>query len=282
LLVFALQVWALKSKSGDMRIAVINKDGQQSCTVNVNLDKQYCKQATLSRLLSPGGVLGKADITWQGQTYENAGYTGKLQGQQQLQQLLPQAQSNSSCVFAVSVSASSAALLVSKASVSRIQAESAALRIGKPQAAASPTSQTLAGPANRPTPIAKQEAAAALQRGSNTARPAAAMRVGTTAAAGRARTVAATTVPVTAVGAGMRISKPQQKPASGSATTKTTHTNKAIAAPERASSVLRVGAHKAAPVSAAGPAMRASKPKKAPVTAARTAASTGKTNKQHG
>jgi hypothetical protein len=81
-----------------MRIAIINKDGQQSCTVNINLGQQYCKQATLSRMLSPNGLLGKADITWQGQTYENAGYTGKLQGQQLLRKCRPTAAACLQCL----------------------------------------------------------------------------------------------------------------------------------------------------------------------------------------
>jgi hypothetical protein len=161
-----LQVWALTSRAGDLRMAIINKDEQQSCNVNIKLDKQYCKQASLSRLLSPGGLLGKAGITWQGQSYENAGYTGKLQGQQQLQQLLPQAQANSSCVFAVPIPAASAALLVSKALVASRATESSALRIGKPKAAAGVVAKTATKEAKIGLPAAS---AAAARRGDGSA-----------------------------------------------------------------------------------------------------------------
>lgn len=242
------QVWALKSKSGELRVALINKDEQQGCSVSVKLGKQYCNQAILSRLLSPGGLLGKAGITWQGQSYANAGYTGKLQGQLQLQQLLPQAQANSSCVYTVPVPAASAALLVSKATTPPAPVDSAALRVSKPAAVTA-------------------ETAKAATKGAKAAQPAA-------AAAARRGDVSA-----------LRVGKPQT-PGPGAATKSSTATAASLpqadrvkAALARAGSALRVGASQAPRVAAAGTPMHSSKPKPVSAVASRTAPRDGQPTK---
>jgi hypothetical protein len=277
-------------------VAIINKDEKKSCNIKIKVEKQYCKQATLSRLLSPGGLLGKAGITWQGQTYENAGFTGKLQGQPQLQQLLPQTQTSSSCIFAVPVFAASAALLVSKAVALPVQTESAALRVPRPTVV----------PAVSP----KAAAAAAVHsvEGTKFAKPIAgmtrrvdgsALRVGkpqvkpviqptsSSITTGNAAAVSAQVQKVTStqMQAGKLQAKSVSKPAAGAATgTPVTASQLVIsnkAEQGRASSALRVAAPRVLParaavlhqpLAAAGKAARTSKPKAAPAKAFSAAA----------
>lgn len=111
-----LQVWGLMADNGDMRVVIINKDDAIHCNMKVWFDDaRYCKKpGTLSRLL-PGedGIKSKTGITWQGQTYEGSGYSGKLQGAKLTQQIQPEDFSKmGKCGFQVPVPASSAALLV--------------------------------------------------------------------------------------------------------------------------------------------------------------------------
>jgi hypothetical protein len=112
-----VQVWALRADNGDLRVALINKDDTGNCNMKLWIDdKRFCRTANISRLL-PGqaGLKSKGNITWQGQTYENAGFTGKIQGTQVTQTIEPkQYPKVGRCGFEIPVPASSAALLVAK------------------------------------------------------------------------------------------------------------------------------------------------------------------------
>jgi hypothetical protein len=109
-----VQVYALKSDSGDVRIALINKDVDKPCNVDVRVDAKFCSnKATLSRML-PGsrGIFTKGGITWMGQTYENSGLTGKLQGHVEQVAVRPQLFAGKPCSYNIGLPAASAALLV--------------------------------------------------------------------------------------------------------------------------------------------------------------------------
>lgn len=116
-LLLLLQVWALRADNGDLRIALINKDDAINCNMKLWIDdKRFCRTASISKLL-PGqaGIKSKGNITWQGQTYENAGFTGKIQGSTVVMQIeSKQYPKVGKCGFEVPVPASSAALLVAK------------------------------------------------------------------------------------------------------------------------------------------------------------------------
>lgn len=112
-----MKVWALRADNGDLRIALINKDDAINCNMKLWIDdKRFCRTASISKLL-PGqaGIKSKGNITWQGQTYENAGFTGKIQGSTVVMQIeSKQYPKVGKCGFEVPVPASSAALLVAK------------------------------------------------------------------------------------------------------------------------------------------------------------------------
>jgi hypothetical protein len=95
---------------------LINKDAKRNCNARVKVPGQYCKSSALTRLLpGPKGILGKGGITWQGQSYENAGHDGELQGQKEVQWVNERMFKDGRCGFEIAVPAASAALIVSKA-----------------------------------------------------------------------------------------------------------------------------------------------------------------------
>lgn len=109
-----MQVYALKADGGDVRIALINKDVDKPCNIDVRVDAKFCSnKATLSRML-PGskGIFSKGGISWMGQTYENAGFEGKLQGQVEQAIVRPQLSAGKPCSYNIGLPAASAALLV--------------------------------------------------------------------------------------------------------------------------------------------------------------------------
>jgi hypothetical protein len=98
-------------------VALINKDDTADCNMKLWIDdKRFCRTASISRLLPGGqGIKSKGNITWQGQTYENAGFTGKIQGSRTTLVIEPkQYPKVGRCGFEIPVQASSAALLVAK------------------------------------------------------------------------------------------------------------------------------------------------------------------------
>lgn len=117
-----MQIWALKADKGDLRIVFLNKDEALNCNVKVMVDKPYCgSPASLARLLSgPSGIFSKGDeITWQGQTYANAGFSGQIQGQKQVQVLKPQLTKDpAKCRFEVPIPYASGGVLIAKRSAS--------------------------------------------------------------------------------------------------------------------------------------------------------------------
>jgi hypothetical protein len=58
---------------------------------------------------------GKGGITWQGQTYDNAGHDGELQGDKVVQWVDKRTFKDGRCGFEIALPAASAALIVSKA-----------------------------------------------------------------------------------------------------------------------------------------------------------------------
>ncbi|WIA13252.1 hypothetical protein OEZ85_006841 [Tetradesmus obliquus] len=109
-----IKVYALKSDGGDVRIALINKDVDKPCNVDVRVDSKFCSnKASLSRML-PGrlGIFSKGGITWHGQTYENSGFTGKLQNAVEQVAVRPQLFAGKPCSYNIGLPAASAALLV--------------------------------------------------------------------------------------------------------------------------------------------------------------------------
>lgn len=98
----------------------MNKDGNTSCNMQIQLANltaaatvRYCKQASVTRLLSgPDGLLSKGGISWQGQTYDGAGFDGRIQGQKQVELVQALRINNTTCAYEISVQAASAALLV--------------------------------------------------------------------------------------------------------------------------------------------------------------------------
>ncbi|WIA42782.1 hypothetical protein OEZ86_008721 [Tetradesmus obliquus] len=112
-----MKIWALKADMGDLRMALLNKDEARNCNVRLIVDPQYCKKAgILTRLLpGPEGIFSKGMITWQGQTYEGSGLTGKIQGSKTVQQLMPvKTKDGKRCKFEVPVPSASGAILVAK------------------------------------------------------------------------------------------------------------------------------------------------------------------------
>eukprot|EP00882_Tetradesmus_deserticola_P013347 GHRQ01014170.1.p1 GENE.GHRQ01014170.1~~GHRQ01014170.1.p1 ORF type:complete len:185 (-),score=28.84 GHRQ01014170.1:197-751(-) len=110
------QVWALRADNGDLRVALINKDDVGNCNMKLLIDdKRFCRTASISRLLPGDKGLKSKDITWQGQSYVGAGFTGKIQGSKVVQFIQPkQYPKTGRCGFEIPVRASSAALLIAK------------------------------------------------------------------------------------------------------------------------------------------------------------------------
>jgi hypothetical protein len=76
-----MKVWALLAEGGGLRVAVLNKDIDAACDVELTLDGDYCaSEATVSRLLPGGkGMASKDGITWRGRSYDG-GADGLLKG----------------------------------------------------------------------------------------------------------------------------------------------------------------------------------------------------------
>eukprot|EP00882_Tetradesmus_deserticola_P012264 GHRQ01012998.1.p1 GENE.GHRQ01012998.1~~GHRQ01012998.1.p1 ORF type:complete len:237 (+),score=52.89 GHRQ01012998.1:871-1581(+) len=111
-----MKVWALRADNGDLRVALINKDDVGNCNMKLLIDdKRFCRTASISRLLPGDKGLKSKDITWQGQSYVGAGFTGKIQGSKVVQFIqLKQYPKTGRCGFEIPVRASSAALLIAK------------------------------------------------------------------------------------------------------------------------------------------------------------------------
>lgn len=108
-----LQIWALRTDNGRLRIVLINKDEFINCNMRINIPGSYCgKPASMTRMLpNRFGMRAKGGIYFQGQTYENAGYSGRLQGQYESFALAPQKFKDGKCGFKVPMPAASAALV---------------------------------------------------------------------------------------------------------------------------------------------------------------------------
>jgi hypothetical protein len=116
LLLLLLQIHALKADNGDLRIMLLNKDAKLNCNARVKVPGQYCKTSALTRLLpGPQGLNGKGGISWQGQTYDNAGHDGELQGEKVVQWVDKRTFKDGRCGFEIALPAATAALIVSKA-----------------------------------------------------------------------------------------------------------------------------------------------------------------------
>lgn len=111
-----MQVWALKADNGQIRIVLINKDELINCNIRVNIPSNLCgKPATLTRMVPNNqGMYAKGGIYFQGQTYENAGYSGQLQGKYESFSVPAQKFSDGKCGFKVPVPAASAALVLTR------------------------------------------------------------------------------------------------------------------------------------------------------------------------
>lgn len=107
-------MYALKADgTGGVRVALINKDLNKSCNVDIRIDEKYCSNnATVSRLLpGPLGIYSKAGITWRGQHYMTAATSGKLQGNVEKAHVKPQLFAGKPCSFNIALPAATAALL---------------------------------------------------------------------------------------------------------------------------------------------------------------------------
>jgi hypothetical protein len=68
-----LKVWSLVADSGDLRVAVLNKDAKIGCNVEITVDPEYCGPVgNLSRLMPGwGGMDSKVGILWRNMSYES-------------------------------------------------------------------------------------------------------------------------------------------------------------------------------------------------------------------
>jgi hypothetical protein len=111
------QLWGLKTNAGDVRAVVINKDGWKDCNIDLAIPEWACKSTgTLIRLL-PGknGINSKGGgMTIWGQTYENAGYTGKLQNQKHSSQVWPWKDKSQRSVYSFSVPRATGVIMICK------------------------------------------------------------------------------------------------------------------------------------------------------------------------
>jgi hypothetical protein len=97
-----------------LRIAVLNKDIDKSCNMEIKLERSHCQgKANLSRMLPGyGGIVSKAGVTIRGQHYMEAGITGQIQGQQESEEVAPVPLPDGSCKLVVSVPAITGTILV--------------------------------------------------------------------------------------------------------------------------------------------------------------------------
>jgi hypothetical protein len=109
-----LQLYAVKAANEELRIAILNKDIDKSCNMELKLEHTHCQgKATLSRMLpGHGGIFSKAGVTIRGQHYMEAGITGKIQGKVESEALAPIAMPDGSCKIVVSAPAITGTILV--------------------------------------------------------------------------------------------------------------------------------------------------------------------------
>jgi hypothetical protein len=109
-----LQLWAVKGAEDELRIAILNKDIDKSCNMEIKLERSHCQgKANLSRMLPGyGGIFSKAGVTIRGQHYMEAGITGQIQGKQESEEIAPVALPDGSCKLVVSVPAITGTILV--------------------------------------------------------------------------------------------------------------------------------------------------------------------------
>ncbi|KAF6259983.1 hypothetical protein COO60DRAFT_937688 [Scenedesmus sp. NREL 46B-D3] len=111
-----LKIHALRANNGELRIMLLNKDAQRNCNARIKVPGQYCKTSALTRLLpGPQGMRSKGGISWQGQTYHNAGHEGEIKGQKEVQWVDRKTFKDGRCGFEIAMPAATAALIVSKA-----------------------------------------------------------------------------------------------------------------------------------------------------------------------
>lgn len=106
-----MKVWSLLADDGSLRVAILNKDGDASCNVNVNLEGRFCgKSGRLSRLM-PGikGMDSYRGITWQGQTYDET-TNGYRRGDRAVDYVAPR-YANGKCSMTVPMPPASGAVL---------------------------------------------------------------------------------------------------------------------------------------------------------------------------
>lgn len=110
-----LQIHALRAPT-EVRVALLNKDIEKSCNLDLVLEDKFCtKNAVLSWLLpGPQGMMSKGGITWQGQHYLDAGTTGKLGGVRQVMPVPLRRFGDGRCGYTVAMPAATGALLVLK------------------------------------------------------------------------------------------------------------------------------------------------------------------------
>jgi hypothetical protein len=110
-----LQIHALRA-STEVRIALLNKDIEKSCNLDLAVENNFCTEnAVLSWLLpGPKGMMSKGGITWQGQHYLDAGTTGKLGGIKQVMAAPLRHFGDGRCGYTVAMPAATGALLVLK------------------------------------------------------------------------------------------------------------------------------------------------------------------------
>lgn len=111
-----VKVWGLKADNGQLRIVLINKDESVHCNLRVNVPGNFCaRPAVMTRMLpDERGIYAKGGIYFQGQNYDNSGYTGKLQGQYENFSLKPEKFKDGKCGFRVPVPAASAAIVFAR------------------------------------------------------------------------------------------------------------------------------------------------------------------------
>jgi hypothetical protein len=108
-------LYAVKSTSEELRIAILNKDLEKSCNMEIHLEHSHCQgPVNLSRMLpgSQGGIFSKAGVTMRGQHYMEAGIGGKIQGKVESENLETVMNADGSCKVVVSLPAITGTILV--------------------------------------------------------------------------------------------------------------------------------------------------------------------------
>lgn len=86
----------------------------KSCNLELKLEHTHCGgKANLSRMLPGyGGIFSKAGVTIRGQHYMEAGITGKIQGEEESEEVAPVALEDGRCKLVVSAPAITGTILV--------------------------------------------------------------------------------------------------------------------------------------------------------------------------